>query len=209
MHEAEDAGEERPVALPPGLVEALLCQADSRGCVRLSGKLPVGQQVRILAGTRDPDIRLERPCHLGDLRREALDDAEIHGRRLDLEVDGVLPGLVDVLAPYFGAVIAATPDEGRAVVERYHAPGGPGVRMDSHMYEGYEVPPFYDSLLAKLIASGRDRDQALKRLRSALERLVIEGVTTTVPLHLAVVQDPDFIVGGVDTTWFPRFLRRR
>jgi acetyl-CoA carboxylase biotin carboxylase subunit len=99
------------------------------------------------------------------------------------------------------------PDPG--TVTRVAMPVGPGLRVDTHLQAGAEVPPFYDSLLAKLIASGRDRDQALERLRSALGRFTIAGVATTVPMHLAVVQEPDFIVGGVDTTWFPRFLERQ
>jgi acetyl-CoA carboxylase biotin carboxylase subunit len=99
------------------------------------------------------------------------------------------------------------PDPG--TVTRVAVPVGPGLRVDTHLQAGAEVPPFYDSLLAKLIASGRDRDQALERLRSALGRFTIAGVATTVPMHLAVVQEPDFIVGGVDTTWFPRFLERQ
>jgi acetyl-CoA carboxylase biotin carboxylase subunit len=99
------------------------------------------------------------------------------------------------------------PDPG--TVSRVAVPVGPGLRVDTHLQAGADVPPFYDSLLAKLIASGRDRDQALARLRSALARFIVEGVATTVPMHLAVVQEPDFIVGGVDTTWFPRFLERQ
>jgi acetyl-CoA carboxylase, biotin carboxylase subunit len=99
------------------------------------------------------------------------------------------------------------PDPG--TVSRVAVPVGPGLRVDTHLQAGAEVPAFYDSLLAKLIASGRDRDQALERLRSALGRFTVEGVATTVPMHLAVVQEPDFIAGGVDTTWFPRFLERQ
>jgi acetyl-CoA carboxylase biotin carboxylase subunit len=102
---------------------------------------------------------------------------------------------------------AFQPDPG--TVSRVTVPVGPGLRVDTHLQAGADVPPFYDSLLAKLIASGRDRDQALERLRSALARFTVEGVATTVPMHLAVVQEPDFIVGGVDTTWFPRFLERQ
>jgi acetyl-CoA carboxylase biotin carboxylase subunit len=74
---------------------------------------------------------------------------------------------------------------------------------------GDEIPPYYDSLVAKLIASGGDRAEALERLRSALRRFTVEGVATTVPMHLALTQEPEFVAGGVDTTWFARFLQRR
>lgn len=94
------------------------------------------------------------------------------------------------------------------LVTRFAVPVGPGLRVDTHLQSGDEIPPQYDSLLAKLIASGRDRAEALERLRSALARFTVEGVATTVPMHLAITREPEFIAGGVDTTWFPRFLRR-
>ena len=93
------------------------------------------------------------------------------------------------------------------VVERYLAPGGPGVRMDSHLFAGYEVPPFYDSLLGKLIVHGVDRADALARARAALDLLRIDGVTTTVPVHQALLADAEFAAGGVDTAFFERFLQ--
>jgi acetyl-CoA carboxylase, biotin carboxylase subunit len=88
-------------------------------------------------------------------------------------------------------------------------PVGPGIRVDTHIQAGELVTPYYDSLLAKLIVHGSDRDQALGRLRSALARCSIEGVHTTVPMHMAVTSDPAFVHGGVDTTWFASRLERR
>ena len=76
---------------------------------------------------------------------------------------------------------------GAGVVERYHAPGGPGVRMDSHLYSGYEVPPFYDSLLGKLIVWGPDRATAIARGRVALDELVVDGLVTNVSIHKALL----------------------
>jgi acetyl-CoA carboxylase biotin carboxylase subunit len=93
-------------------------------------------------------------------------------------------------------------------VTRFAVPVGPGLRVDTHVQTGDEIPPYYDSLVAKLIASGRDRAEALERLRSALVRFTVEGVPTTLPMHLAVTHEPDFVAGGVDTTWFSRFLQR-
>ena len=77
------------------------------------------------------------------------------------------------------------------------------------MQAGDEIPPYYDSLVAKLIASGGDRAEALERLRSALRRFTVEGVATNLPMHPALTQEPEFVAGGVDTTWFARFLQRR
>ena len=94
-------------------------------------------------------------------------------------------------------------------VTRIALPVGPGLRVDTHVQAGDEIPPYYDSLVAKLIASGGDRAEALERLRSALRRFTVEGVVTTVPMHLALTQEPEFVAGGVDTTWFAGFLQRR
>ena len=75
------------------------------------------------------------------------------------------------------------------LVNRYHAPGGLGVRVDSHLYDGYTVPPFYDSLIAKVISFGESRDVALARMRQALDELVVEGIRTNTPLHRDLVRD--------------------
>jgi acetyl-CoA carboxylase biotin carboxylase subunit len=90
------------------------------------------------------------------------------------------------------------------VVERYHAPGGPGVRMDSHLYEGYEVPPFYDSLLGKLVVWGPDRQAAIARSHVALEELVIEGLTTNVTIHQALLGNEAFLEGHMTTNVLDR-----
>ncbi len=93
---------------------------------------------------------------------------------------------------------------GAGVVERYHAPGGPGVRMDSHLFTGYEVPPFYDSLLGKLIVWGPDRETAIARGRVALEELVIDGITTNVDIHQALLASETFLEGRMTTNLLDR-----
>ena len=90
------------------------------------------------------------------------------------------------------------------LVESYLAPGGPGVRMDSHLFSGYEVPPFYDSLLGKLIVWGRDRDSAIDRARAALEELVVDGLVTNVPIHRALLHNEVFLDGKVTTNLLDR-----
>jgi acetyl-CoA carboxylase biotin carboxylase subunit len=89
-------------------------------------------------------------------------------------------------------------------ITTFHPPGGPGVRMDSHVYAGYTVPPYYDSLLAKLICQGRDRGEAMARMRVALESFVVEGVTTTIPFLARVMQNDRFVRGDVDTKFLER-----
>src|SRR5580765_5798377 len=86
----------------------------------------------------------------------------------------------------------------------FHPPGGPGVRLDTHVYDGYTVPPYYDSLLAKLICQGRDRAEAIARMHVALEVFTIEGLTTSLPLLARVVHNPRLISGKVDTKFLER-----
>ena len=93
-------------------------------------------------------------------------------------------------------------------VTEYHAPGGLGVRVDSALYAGYKVPPYYDSLVAKLICHGGTRNECLMRLRRALEEFVIGGIETTIPLHARLVSDNDFINGDYDVRWLERFAAR-
>jgi len=90
------------------------------------------------------------------------------------------------------------------VITAYHPPGGPGVRLDSHIYAGYTVPPYYDSLLAKVIVHGNDREEALARMGQALDSFVLEGVTTTIPFLGRVIRHPDFVAGRVDTKFLER-----
>jgi acetyl-CoA carboxylase biotin carboxylase subunit len=90
------------------------------------------------------------------------------------------------------------------VVERLVVPGGPGVRVDSHLYAGYEVPPFYDSLLGKLIVWGPDRPSAIARGRAALDELLIEGLTTNIPIHQALLANEAFLEGRVTTNLLDR-----
>jgi acetyl-CoA carboxylase biotin carboxylase subunit len=93
---------------------------------------------------------------------------------------------------------------GAGVVTRYHAPGGPGVRMDSHLYEGYEVPPYYDSLLGKLIVWGPDRATAIARGKAALDELLVEGLTTNVAIHQALLENEAFLEGRMTTNLLDR-----
>ena len=96
------------------------------------------------------------------------------------------------------------PSPGR--VGDYHAPGGLGIRVDSALYSGYTVPPHYDSMIAKLIVHGANRNECLMRLRRALEEYVIDGLETTIPLHRRLINDPTFINGDYDIHWLQNFV---
>ncbi len=91
-------------------------------------------------------------------------------------------------------------------VRQYHAPGGPGVRIDSHLYAGYTVPPHYDSMIGKLITHGIDRRSAMARMRTALSEMVIDGIKTNIPLHQRIMLDPGFIKGGVNIHYLEKML---
>ena len=92
------------------------------------------------------------------------------------------------------------------LVNAYHAPGGRGVRMDSHIYVGYRIPPHYDSLIGKLIVEGTDRTEALMRLRRALAETIIGGIDTTLPLFHALLEDPDILSGDYNIHWLEKWL---
>jgi acetyl-CoA carboxylase biotin carboxylase subunit len=127
-----------------------------------------------------------------------------------IRVAAGLPLSVTEVPPFRGHVIECRvnaedpsrnfqPSPGK--LEVFHQPGGPGVRIDTHAYAGYTVPPFYDSMIAKLIVQGSTREEALKRMQIALESFVIEGVKTTMPFLARVMQHPGFQAGKVHTKW--------
>ncbi|PWT81483.1 MAG: acetyl-CoA carboxylase biotin carboxylase subunit [Acidobacteria bacterium] len=92
------------------------------------------------------------------------------------------------------------------VITAFNLPGGPGVRVDTYVYSGYSVPPFYDSLIAKVIVHARTRELAIARMKRALEAMVVEGIKTTIPLHLKIMDDPNFRAGDISTGFMDEFL---
>jgi acetyl-CoA carboxylase biotin carboxylase subunit len=91
-------------------------------------------------------------------------------------------------------------------VEAVHFPGGPGIRIDSHVYSGYTISPYYDSMIGKIIATGKDRDEAIARMRRALEQFTINGPHTSVPLGEALLADPRFREGRYNTAFLEKFM---
>jgi len=103
--------------------------------------------------------------------------------------------------------VTLSPMPGR--VTAYHAPGGPGVRVDSALYAGYTVPPFYDSLIAKLIVHDTDRAAAIRRLERCLGECVIDGMPSSIPLLRDLFREPDVRAGTFDTGWLGRYIQKR
>jgi acetyl-CoA carboxylase biotin carboxylase subunit len=95
------------------------------------------------------------------------------------------------------------------LVKNYVAPGGMHVRVDSGLYTGYRVPPYYDSMIGKLIVYGSNRDSCIRRLKRALEEFVVEGMKTTIPLHQRLVRDPEFLAGDYTIKWLEKWLEKQ
>jgi len=156
---------------------------------RLQVEHPISEVVSGIDIVRE-QIRVASGAKLG-YRQE---DISLQGHAIECRINAENP---QSFAPSPGDVL------------RYHAPGGPGVRVDSALYQGYTVPPQYDSLVAKLIIHGTSRNECLMRLRRALEEFVITGIETTIPLHQRLVTSPDFINGAYDIGWFERTFDRQ
>ena len=121
-------------------------------------------------------------------------------RQKDIELRGhALECRINAEDPY-----SFTPSPGR--ITSYHPPGGPGIRVDSHVYAGYTVPPFYDSMIGKVIAYGATREQAIRRMRIALSEMVVEGIKTNIPLHLDLLHDMRFVRGGTSIHYLEQKL---
>jgi acetyl-CoA carboxylase biotin carboxylase subunit len=100
--------------------------------------------------------------------------------------------------------VTFTPSPGR--ITALNLPGGIGIRVDTHAYTDGVIPPYYDSLVAKLIAHGRDRTEAIERMKRALQMFIVEGIHTSIPLHQRILADADFVAGKIDTNFVQRFM---
>jgi len=156
---------------------------------RLQVEHPITEMISDIDLVRE-QIRIAAGAELA-LRQE---DIVISGHAIECRINAEDP---ETFAPSPG------------LVTDYHAPGGLDVRVDSALYSGYTVPPYYDSLIAKLVVKGRTRNEALMRLRRALEEYVIGGIKTTIPLHARLIAEPDFLNGEYDIHWLEGFLGLR
>jgi len=155
---------------------------------RLQVEHPVTEMITGLDLVRE-QIRVAEGKGL-TLRQE---DVQFRGHAIEVRINAEDP-----------ATFAPSP----GLVQHFHVPGGMHVRVDSGLYAGYRVPPYYDSMIAKLIVYGTSRNGALRRLRRALEEFVIEGVKTTIPLHQAIIDDPEFQSGDYTIKWLEEWLAR-
>ena len=94
-------------------------------------------------------------------------------------------------------------------ISSLHIPGGHGIRIDTHAYAGYKIPPYYDSMIAKVITHGRNRNEAILKMQRALDEFIIEGVKTTIPFHKEIISSPVFLFGNYDTTLIEHFIKFR
>jgi acetyl-CoA carboxylase biotin carboxylase subunit len=94
-------------------------------------------------------------------------------------------------------------------IRHLHLPGGPGVRIDTFVHEGCEIPPYYDSMIGKLMTHGRDRAEAIARMKRCLDVMIVEGIRTNIPLHQRIMEDADFRAGRLDTRFMERFLQQK
>ena len=155
---------------------------------RIQVEHPVTEMVTLADIVRN-QIRIAEGESLGYTQ----DDLMIVGHAIECRINAENP---ETFAPSPGLISA------------FNLPGGPGVRVDTYVYSGYRVPSFYDSMIAKVIVHARTRDLAIARMKRALEAMVIEGIKTTIPLHLKIMDDPRFRAGDVSTSFMDYFLAR-
>jgi acetyl-CoA carboxylase biotin carboxylase subunit len=146
---------------------------------RITGMDLVREQIRVAAGL---------PLSFTQ------EDIDIRGHAIECRINAEDP---DTFMPSPGTV------------EGYHAPGGPGIRIDTHIYDGYRVPPNYDSMIGKIIAHGESREAAIARMRVALDEMVLNGIKTNVPLHKWLLHDPGFLKGGFNIHYLEKRLEER
>ncbi|MEO8434099.1 MAG: acetyl-CoA carboxylase biotin carboxylase subunit [Pyrinomonadaceae bacterium] len=173
-----------------GTVEFLLDKSNKFYFMEMNTRIqvehPVTEMVTLADIVRN-QIRIAEGERLGFSQ----DDVIIVGHAIECRINAESP---ETFAPSPGTITA------------FNLPGGPGVRVDTYVYPGYQVPPFYDSMIAKVIVHARTRDLAIARMRRALGAMVIEGIKTTIPLHLKIMDDPKFQAGDISTGFMEYFL---
>ncbi|UCC26091.1 MAG: acetyl-CoA carboxylase biotin carboxylase subunit [Gemmatimonadales bacterium] len=176
-----------------GTVEFLLDQDGSFYFIEMNTRIQVEHPVTEV--TTGLDLVKEQIRVAAGERLSFPDDVRLRGHAIEFRINAEDPERNFAPSP--------------GTITTFHPPGGPGVRLDTHVYQGYRVPPFYDSLLAKLIVSGNTREEAISRARNALAHLVVEGIHTTVDFLEEIVRDDEFRNGNVDTGFLDRYFERR
>jgi acetyl-CoA carboxylase, biotin carboxylase subunit len=177
-----------------GTIEFLLGSEGEFYFMEMNTRIQVEHPVTEMV-TRLDLIKAQIAVAAGEPLPWSQEEIELHGHALECRINAERPD--QNFQPSPGAV------------RYFHGPGGPGVRVDSHLYSGYVVPPYYDSMVAKIITWGRDRSESIARMRRALEETVIEGIDTTLSFHLEVLADPGFVRGEIHTGYLEEFFARR
>jgi acetyl-CoA carboxylase biotin carboxylase subunit len=172
-----------------GTIEFLLDAAGEYYFMEMNTRIQVEHGVTELVTGRDL-VKEQIRVAAGQPLSFAQKDVALTGHAIECRVNAEDP-------------VSFTPSPG--VVRHFHVPGGPGVRVDTAAHEGAEISPFYDSLIAKLMVHGRDRAEAIARMRRCLDLMVVEGIKTTIPLHRRIMDDPDFQAGRLDTRFMERY----
>jgi len=173
-----------------GTVEFLMDQNGEMYFIEMNTRIQVEHPVTELITGVDL-IKAQIRIAAGEKMDDATGEIHLSGHAIECRINAEDP-------------VTFVPSAGR--ITTFQAPGGTGVRVDSAAYADAVIPPFYDSMIAKLIVKGRDRAEAIGRMKRALEMFVIEGIKTSIPLHRRIVADPDFAAGKIDTHFIERFL---
>jgi acetyl-CoA carboxylase, biotin carboxylase subunit len=175
--------------LGAGTIEFLLDEHQNFYFMEMNTRIQVEHPVTEMVYLRDL-VKDQIRVHAGEEIGYTQDEIQIYGHAIECRINAE-----DWERNFM-------PNPGR--ITDLHFPGGPGIRVDSHMYAQYAIPPFYDSLIAKLIAFGKDREEAFKRMERALDEFVVEGVKTTIPFHRRLIEHPDIRKGKFDTGFLER-----
>ncbi|HWC07363.1 MAG TPA: acetyl-CoA carboxylase biotin carboxylase subunit [Gemmatimonadota bacterium] len=191
MGEAAVRGAERIGYLGAGTMEFLLAADGSFYFMEMNTRIQVEHPVTELVTGEDLVLR-QLTIAAGEPLEITQDAVEFRGHAIECRINAEDPERNFMPAP--------------GTITSFHQPGGPGVRVDTAAYHSYRIPPHYDSLIAKLLTHGADRDQAVARMRVALDEFVIEGIPTTIPLHRRLIDDPAFLHGELHTRFVEEWL---
>jgi acetyl-CoA carboxylase, biotin carboxylase subunit len=176
-----------------GTIEFLMDQDRQLHFIEMNTRIQVEHPVTEMVTDVDL-VKAQIMIAAGAEMRDVLQGPIVHrGHSIECRINAENP---DTFVPSAGKITA------------FHAPGGTGVRMDTAAYAEGVIPPYYDSLIAKLVVRGKDRNEAISRMSRALEMFIVEGVYTTIPLHRKILADPDFRAGRFDTGFIERFLKK-
>jgi acetyl-CoA carboxylase biotin carboxylase subunit len=172
-----------------GTVELLLDENDNLYFIEMNARIQVEHPVTEMVSGVDL-VKSQIRVAAGEKLEDVVGKVEFRGHAIECRINAEDP---ETFIPSAGRLSA------------FRVPGGPGIRVDTAAYTDGVIPPYYDSLVAKVIAHGRDRSESIARMKRALNELVIEGIQTTIPMHQRILQDADFVAGKFDTHFLDRY----